>query len=102
MCSSLGILQQHLGGISQIRGVSRGYLTGQPPLVRTKVTPFCVFRGPFLTEKKCWTSVGKEEGQEEGGWGGVSGQKKVCVPKIGLKFSGPFDKFHVLPEEKFL
>ena len=25
----------------------------------------------------------------------------VCVPKMGLKFSGPFDKFHFLPEENF-
>ena len=43
------------------------------------------------------------------GGGGVRGQKKVCVPKIGIvkiirkviKISGPFDKFHFLSEEDF-
>ena len=33
--------------------------------------------------------------------GGSEAKKKVCVPKIGLKISGPFEKFHLLPEENF-
>ena len=34
-----------------------------------------------------------------GGGGGVRGQDKACVPKIGLKFPAPLINFIFLPEE---
>ena len=39
-------------------------------------------------------------GQTTPGGGGVRGQKKVCVPKIGLAFLAPLTNFIFLSQEK--
>ena len=36
-----------------------------------------------------------------GGGGGAEAKPDLCVPQINLQISGPFDKFHFFPEDKF-